>query len=307
MEYIKQRADFKIENNTVLTLGKFDGVHKGHKKLIHTMKVEAEKNNLKTAIFTFSITPKFAISDDKYRLLTTKEEKKSIFESENVDYLIEFPFTKETATMKPEEFIKNIIKGMINAKIVVVGTDFCFGHNREGNINTLTKFQEKYDYKLIVVEKDKYGDGDISSTLVRDFLKKGDIKIVNKLINGNFVIREKVIHGNELGRKMNIPTINMRVDDTKLLPPNGVYSSFVIIDGKKYKSITNIGYKPTVKEKQKILGVETHILDFSGDLYDKIISVYLTDRIRDEKKFASLLELTEQMNNDIQKTKLIDI
>lgn len=306
MEYIKQTADFKIENSTVLTLGKFDGVHRGHKKLIDAMKKEARENNLKTAIFTFSITPKFAISDEKYKLLTTKEEKKSIFESEDVDYLIEFPFSKETATMLPEEFIKNIIKDKINAKIVVIGTDFCFGYNRQGNAKTLADFQEKYNYKLVVVEKDKYGENEISSTLVRDFLKKGDIKTVNSLINGNYVIREKVIHGNELGRKMNVPTINMRVSDTKLLPPNGVYSSFVIIDGKKYKSITNIGYKPTV-ENVRVLGVETHIIDYSGDLYDRVISVFLTDRIRDEKKFNSLDELIKQMNIDIQKTKLIDI
>lgn len=306
MEYIRETADFKIEKDTVLTLGKFDGIHKGHRKLIDTVLSKAYENNMYSAVFTFNIAPSFAIKDDKHRLLTTNEEKREVFEKKGIDYLIEYPFSRETASMEPEDFIKKVIKDRINAKIVVAGTDFHFGHNREGDVTLLEKLQDKYDYKLIVVEKAKYDKEEISSTLVRRFLQAGDIRMVNELMGEPFFIREKIIHGNEIGRTINIPTINMRPANIKLLPPNGVYASTVNIDGKCYKSVTNIGYKPTV-ENIKVMGVETYIIDYDGDLYDRILDVCLYDRIREERKFNSLDELAKQMQNDIQKTKLIDI
>lgn len=306
MKCIKETADFRIKENTVLTLGKFDGVHRGHRKLIDTVLKKADADNMKSAVFTFDITPSFAIDEDKYRLLTTREEKRAIFEKRGIDYLIEYPFSKETALMSPEDFVKTVIKDKINAKTVVAGTDFHFGHNREGDIFLLDRLKEKYDYEFIVVEKEKYGNEEISSTLVRRFLQDGDIKTVNRLIGEPFFIREKIVHGNEIGRTINIPTINMRPDNIKLLPPNGVYASTVMIDGVRYKSVTNIGYKPTV-EQIRVMGVETYIIDYSGDLYDRVLDVCLYDRLREERRFNSLEELANQMQNDIQKTKLIDI
>lgn len=298
MEYINHTLEFHIDEPTVITFGKFDGLHRGHELLMEHLHKMAEECGLKTVVFTFDIPPKKQVQDDSVKVLTTNEEKRYIFEQHGIDYLIECPFTKEIMCMEPENFIAWITKAL-SVKSMVVGDDFCFGHNRSGNHKVLQAFEEKYHYKTVVFQKMQEDHRDISSTFVREEIAAGNIKKANHLLGYPYFIFSKVLHGNQIGRKMGIPTINMFLPAEKLLPKNGVYVTQTTISGKTYKSVSNIGCKPTISENNPV-GVETYILDFEGELYDKVIQVSFLDYIREEKKFDSLPELQNQIEQDIK-------
>lgn len=301
MEYIKNTLEFHIEEPAVITFGKFDGLHRGHEMLMENIHKVAKENGLKTVVFTFSIPPQRKVRDASARVLTTNEEKRYIFEQCGIDYLIECPFTKEIMCMEPENFISWITKAL-SVKYMVVGDDFCFGHNRSGNHKVLKAYEEKYGYKTVVFKKMQEDHRDISSTFVREEIASGNIKKANHLLGHPYFIFSKVIHGNQIGRKMGIPTINMVLPPDKLLPKNGVYVTQTTVLGKTYKSISNIGYKPTIA-KDNPVGVETYILDFDEELYDQVIQVSFIDYIREERKFDSLTELQLQIERDIDEAR----
>ncbi len=297
MEYIKNTLEFHIEDPAVITFGKFDGLHRGHEMLMENIHKVAQENGLKTVVFTFNIPPQKQVRDASARVLTTNEEKRYIFEQCGIDYLIECPFTKEIMCMEPENFIAWITEAL-SVKYMVVGDDFCFGHNRSGNHKVLKAYEEKYGYKTVVFKKMQEDHRDISSTYVREEIAAGNIKKANHLLGHPYFIFSKVIHGNQIGRKMGIPTINMFLPPEKLLPKNGVYVTQTTVLGQTYKSISNIGYKPTIA-KDNPVGVETYILDFDEELYDQVIQVSFIDYIREERKFDSLTELQLQIEHDI--------
>lgn len=297
MEYIKNTLEFHIKEPAVITFGKFDGLHRGHEMLMENIHKVARENGLKTVVFTFNIPPKKQVDDASAKVLTTNEEKRYIFEQCGIDYLIECPFTKEIMCMEPENFISWIAEA-ISVKYMVVGDDFCFGHNRSGNHKVLKAYEEKYGYKTVVFKKMQEDHRDISSTFVREEIAAGNIKKANHLLGHPYFIFSKVIHGNQIGRKMGIPTINMFLPPEKLLPKNGVYVTQTTVLGKTYNSISNIGCKPTIA-KDNPVGVETYILDFDEELYDQIIQVSFIDYIREERKFDSLTELQLQIEHDI--------
>lgn len=305
MKYIKNTLEFHVDEPSVITLGKFDGLHRGHDMLMEHMQEEAKKNHLKTIVFTFDIPPQKQVNQMDSKVLTTNDEKKYIFEKSGVDYLIECPFTKEVMCMEPEAFISWITKEL-SVQCVVVGKDFCFGHNRAGNYKVLKEFEKKYGYHTDVFEKMQEDHRDISSTFVREEIAKGHILKANHLLGYPYFIYSKVIHGNQIGRKMGIPTINMVLPIEKLLPCNGVYVTQTTIDGKIYKSISNIGCKPTISMNNPI-GVETFIFDFDEQLYGKDIQVSFLDYIREEKKFDSLEELQKQIEKDMEIAKNFQI
>lgn len=296
MKYIRNTTDFYIEENTVLSLGKFDGIHRGHELLLEYM---ADKKNegLSGAIFTFDIPPRNNVEHTEAKVLTTNEEKMHIFEQFGIDYLVECPFTKEIMCMEAENFIEKIVR-QLHVKCMVVGEDFHFGHNRRGDYRMLRQYAQKYDYEVIVVQKMQEDARDISSTFVREEIIKGNIEKANHLLGYRYFVTSVVEHGNQIGRTIGIPTINQVPPREKLLPPYGVYITEVYIDEQKYRGITNVGCKPTVGEKNPV-GVETHLLDFAGDVYDKVVTVEFISRVRAEQKFASIEELKTQMQNDI--------
>ena len=301
MKYIRNNLDFYIEDTSVVTLGKFDGLHRGHELLIQEILRLSKEEGHVSVVFTFDIPPKVKVSDISYKVLTTNEEKQHIFEYTGVDCLIECPFTKEVMCMEPKEFIA-WISTRLNMKYVVVGDDFRFGHNRQGDYETLIAHEEEFGYKTIVVPKMQDDGRDISSTYIREEIAKGNIAKANQLLGYEYLIKSSVIHGNRIGRTIGIPTINMQFPKEKLLPPNGVYVSRVTIADKEYKGVTNIGSKPTVSQNGRI-GVETHILDFHEDVYDMLIAVSFLEYIRPEKKFDSIEELQKQMQEDIAYTR----
>lgn len=298
MKYIRKTLEFKIEEPTAVTLGKFDGLHRGHEFLMHTVLECKERYQVASVAFTFDMPPRNRVEEIVANVLTTNEEKQYIFEKQGIDYLIECPFTTEVMSMEPKDFIAWIATSL-NMKYVVVGDDFRFGHKRAGDYHTLLQYEKEYGYKTIVLEKLKDSNRDISSTYVREKIADGNIRKANELLGYHYFIKSEILHGKKLGRRIGMPTINMILPKHKLLPPNGVYVTEVLVNGKKYMGVTNVGCKPTVSD-ENIVGVETYIDEFSQDLYGEKIVVSFLEFIRPEMKFGSIEELKTQMESDIQ-------
>lgn len=297
MEYIAGRTDFKLKNS-VVSLGKFDGLHRGHQLLLHKV-LEQKKFGYKAVMFTFLYHPGNLFSDKEIDLIYTEDEKKYLLEKSGLDVLVSYPFTEETASMEPLDFIKEILIDKLDAKMIVVGSDFCFGHKRSGNINLLQEMSNVYGYDLHVFDKIKEGEQVISSSYIRNEIVLGHMENVDHLLGKPFTIIGEVQHGRKIGHTLGFPTTNLIPPAHKLLPPNGVYASITKFNDEIYPGVTNIGFNPTVgKTPEK--RVETYIFDFDGDLYGKTIEVSLYALERGETKFSSVEELKDQMRKDIE-------
>ena len=296
MEYIEGKTEFEYKN-CVVTLGKFDGLHKGHQKLINQV-ISYKQQGYTAVMFSFMLHPGNLFSEKEFEVLYTEEEKLAKLKRCGIDVLISYPFTNETRMMEPEDFIKEILVKKLDTKIIVVGKDFRFGYQRKGNVELLQKYEELYGYRVIACDKSTWRNEIISSSAIRKALKEGDLDSVNAMLGQPFTIRGEVVHGRRLGRTMGVPTTNLIPPSSKLLPPNGVYASRVRIGEEYHNGVTNIGYKPTVGE-EKFIGVETFIFDYDNDLYGEIIEVELHNYIRPELKFGTLEELTQKMQEDI--------
>jgi len=297
LEVIKETKDFRIEYPTAVTIGKFDGVHMGHKKLIESCMRQREKG-LKVCVFTFSPSPeKFFGSED--RCLTTVAEKRRIFDVLGVDYLVEYPFDKETADTKPEDFIREILCEKIHAKYVAAGSDLSYGIRGEGDSKLLLDLRNKYDYEADIIDKVRIKGEIVSSTAIREAIRNSDMEKAADFLGAPYQITGEIVHGNRIGRTIGMPTINQIPDEEKLLPPFGVYYSEAEIEGKVFKGITNIGVKPTVSDEHKVT-VETFLYNFNQDVYGNRAGVRLLGFLRPEMKFGSIEELKTQMKKDIE-------
>lgn len=297
MEYIHGTEDFKLERSSAVTLGKFDGVHLGHQKLISIVKEKAEEQGLLSVMFTFDRIPLSICPQKNQHFLSTNSERRMLCENYGIDVEVEYPFTTTLMNMEPEEFVSDILINKLKAKVIVVGTDYCFGRDRSGNVEFLISNAAKYGYETIVVEKEKFQDKDISSTYVREELKLGHMETVNVLLNRPYSITGIVAKGNQLGRKLEIPTINVYPTEIKLLPPNGVYASRILIDGVRYYGVTNLGTKPTISDGYEV-SVETNVFDFDKDVYGNRVEVALYHFLRQEMKFENVEALKKQMESD---------
>lgn len=295
MEYIKDTISFKIEHDTVISLGKFDGIHRGHELLLEQM-MKKKEDGLKTVIFTFDVPPR--PDQEMGKVLTTNREKEEICRQLGIDYLIECPFVDEIRNMEAEDFIRMMAENL-HVKCVVVGTDFRFGHERKGDYRMLLEYAGVYGYEVVVVDKMQDQGRDISSTYVREEIQKGNIEKANELLGYDFFIQGVVQHGRHMGQAvLGVPTINLLPPEEKLLPPFGVYVCEIEAKGSVWHGIADVGQKPTV-EGENPIAVETHILDFCGDLYGETVKVSLKKRTRGEMKFDSLEELKCQIMKDI--------
>ena len=300
MKYIRNTVDFQIEEDTVISLGKFDGIHRGHELLMERL-AEKKREGLKAAIFTFDIPPRRNVQHVEAKVLTTNEEKMHIFEEMGIDYLIECPFTEEVMHMEPEDFIRMLVE-RLHVKCIVAGEDFRFGHNRRGDYRMLQEYAGKLGYEALILKKMKEDARDISSTFVREEIAAGNIEKANHLLGYRYFVKGMVKHGNQIGRTIGIPTINLIPPEEKLLPPFGVYVSEVAIGEERYQGVTNVGCKPTIEGNNPV-GVETHLLDFREDVYEKVVTVEFLTMIREERRFDSIEKLQEQMMNDIAFTR----
>ena len=300
MIYTTQVPHLDQKDRSCITLGKFDGLHRGHQKLIERIK-EKRGKNCKAVVFTFDVSPKSYILHTPPKYLLTYEERRELAENLGVDILAECPFTEELMHMEPEAFVKEYLVDRLHGEYLAVGPDFRFGYQRKGTPQLLKELGEKYGFRTEILEKEKYKDKDISSTYIREELDQGHIEEVNQLLGYPYFTKGEIVHGRQLGRTIGIPTANLIPPSEKKLPPNGVYITESMIQGKTYQGITNVGYKPTVKEN--FLGVETYLFSCNADLYGQEAEVKFYRYLRPEIKFASLEELKNQMMKDIQKGK----
>lgn len=298
MKCFISETDFYIEEPTVVTIGKFDGRHKGHQKLLNRMLDWKQTHGWRLAVFTFDMSHMFQVDSIPKQVITTDEERRNNMADMGVDYLVEYPFTRQVSSMEPERFVKEILRGKMNAKAIVVGTDCGFGYQRSGNADLLKALAPELGYEVEVVEKEQDDHRDISSSYVKEELDRGNMEKVTELLGQPYAFHGTVVHGNHIGGPvLGVPTANLIPPVQKYLPPFGVYVSRVLLDGKYYGGMTNIGRKPTV-EGQWPVGVETLLFGWEGDLYGKEIQVELLNFERPEQKFASLDELKAQLRRD---------
>lgn len=294
MEILKG-LDICIKNSAV-SLGKFDGLHRGHRLLLH--EILKRKNHVPT-VFTFEM------SDTPQKYIYSQEEKNTVLEEIGIEREVIFPFNEQTRSMEPQEFIRKFLVEKLDVKYICVGEDFHFGKNRQGNVGLLKKYASICGYDIKIFHKLQSDNQIISSTLVRKKLEEGDVFKANELLGRNYFIEGMVVHGNALGRTLDMPTANIIPAPSKILLPSGVYASKVKIedDDKIYRGVTNIGRKPTIGKYD--VGVETYLLDFDSDIYGKKITVEFYEHIRPEKKFPGLDELKTQMKKDKEKARHI--
>lgn len=299
MIYATDIPRLEVPFRSAVTLGKFDGLHRGHQKLIQCIQ-QHQSSNCKTVVFTFDVPPRSHILQTPPKFLLTYEERRELTERFGVDILAECPFTDELMHMEPEHFVKEYLVDRLHAEFLAVGPDFRFGFERKGTPQLLVKLGKVYGFEVEILEKEKDGEQDISSTYVREELEKGNIEKVNHLLGYTYFTRGEIVHGRQLGRTIGIPTANLIPPDMKKLPPNGVYVTESRIGEKTYQGVTNVGYKPTVKEN--FLGVETYLFHCNEDLYGQEAEVRFYQYLRPETKFASLEELKQQLNKDVEES-----
>lgn len=297
MKYITGTLDFALNKRSVITLGKFDGLHRGHDKLINRI-LEIGKEGFQTVVFTFDVSPMMRLSNAGFRTVLTNRERRELAQLKQIDCLLECPFVPEIMNMDAADFIKEVLVKQLKAAYIVVGPDFHFGRGRGGNPGMLAEYGQRYNYQVEVLDKVVDGDRAISSSYVREEILAGNIEKANELLGYPYFISSQIIHGKRLGRTIGMPTINQIPGEYKLLPPFGVYASKTYVDGSIYKSVSNIGVKPTVGDYQP--GVETYLFDCDKNLYGLDAKVELYHYQRPEMKFASVEELKKQLHMDQQ-------
>lgn len=298
MQIIQGTDEFKTEEKSAVAIGKFDGIHLGHQKLLSYI-LEQKEQGYQAAVFTFDPPPSVFFGNKGTKELMTREEKRMAFQRMGVDLLVEFPLNEHTAAILPEDFIERILVGQLHARYIVAGTDVSFGDKGAGNCMLLSSMSASYGYEVRIIDKICFGGREVSSTYVKEEVEKGHMEEAAALLGAPYSVSGEIIRGKQFGRTIGMPTVNLLPPDEKLLPPNGVYYSEVLIRGKRYRGITNIGYKPTVSEDRKT-GVETYIYHFGQDIYGEKITVELLSFKRKEQKFGSRTALKEQMERDLR-------
>ena len=293
--------------NSVITIGNFDGVHIGHQALFHEVIEKADFINGTSLAMTFEPHPIRVLKENQHPpLITLFNQKVELIAKSGIDVLICVPFTREFAMITAKEFMLDILLGLIGTRIIVVGKDYTFGKNREGNLNLLKSYAESFDFEVDVVDwipVSSNVSSRISSTRIRKMIIDGAVNEAHKLLGRYYQIRGTVIAGRDRGGKLlGFPTANIKLHD-ELCPKPGIYAVTVECLGKKLKGVANIGHSPTFDDNE--LTVEAHILDFNGDLYGHEIRVNFIERIRDEIKFSSISELSQQIGKDVLKARQI--
>jgi riboflavin kinase/FMN adenylyltransferase len=292
-----------MTNNMVLTIGSYDGVHKGHLQIISELKKISYSLNLKSALVYFPIPPKFVIANKiENSLITTSLERKEIIKETGIDEVYELNFTRDIYLMSASDFFNNFIINKYKAKALVVGRDFAVGYNRAGDTDFLKKMCEKNGILFKVIDYFKVNGHKVSSSLIRNMLSTGKVSDASDLLSRYYFVNGIVVKGAGMGRKLGYPTANLDVDKYKILP-RGVYTSRVLIDGIYYNAVSFIGHRYTLGTLGLKLIMETHILDFDMDIYGKNLKVFFISKIRDEIKFKNSSELIEKIRDDILKAK----
>jgi riboflavin kinase / FMN adenylyltransferase len=287
--------------NPVLTIGTFDGVHLGHQKILERVNQEAAQIDGESVLFTFYPHPKMVLFPDSsnLKLIQTQNEKLEKLSRYGLDNVIVFPFTREFSRLTAVEFVRDYLVNRLKVKKLVIGYDHQFGKNREGTLEFLKSVSDVYDFEVIEIPAQEIDEVNVSSTKVRNALLSGDVSLAAQFLGEPFELNGTVGRGDQIGRKLGYPTANLIIESAeKIIPGNGVYVVKVRLSGGEWNGMMNIGFRPTIGTDEPIRSLEIHILDFNGDIYDQEISVQLLSRLRDEKKFNSLEDLSAQLKRD---------
>ena len=300
MKLFHSISDFNCKSKTIVTIGTFDGVHIGHKKILENIITNARESNLESVVLTFFPHPRTVLQEGtEMKQLNTIEEKINLLEKIGVDNLVIHPFDKDFSRLTAEEFVKKVLVDQFNAAKIIIGYDHRFGRNRTADINDLIEFGEKYDFAVEQISVEEINDVSVSSTKIRTALQHGKVTLANSFLDYDYSLAGIVVKGKQLGRTIGFATANIQVKESyKLIPKDGVYVVLCEFDSTKHFGMMNIGVNPTTDsdaDKQKI---EVHLLNFTGDIYDKVIMVSFLTRIRDEQKFESVDALKNQLALD---------
>jgi riboflavin kinase / FMN adenylyltransferase len=298
VKIFKDLESIKEVKNPVLTIGTFDGVHQGHRAIINRVNEIAQKIGGESTLLTFYPHPrKVLFGDDSVKLITTVEEKAELLQHEGIENFIIYPFTFEFSRMSSLEYVRDIIVNGIGAKVVVVGYDHHFGRNREGGMEQLLEFSKLFDFSVEEISAEQIDNVKVSSTKIRAAIEEGEIELANSFLTRPFSLTGIVVKGDEIGRTMGYPTANLKLPSEKIVPANGVYAVNVRVGGHLSKGMMNIGNRPTISlsEEQR---VEVNIFDFNQDIYGETLTVEVLKKIRNEKQFASMDDLKQQIQSD---------
>ena len=299
MEVITSIKDFQKLSSSVITVGNYDGIHKGHHDVLEYIVQEGKKRNIPSCLITFNPNPFYVLSDQPKPInLQSQDLKLKALEKIGLDKVLVIPFTEQFSFMTAQEFAETILKELFNPQVISVGTNHFFGHNKEGDLSFLKVFCNQNNIHLHVPEMIKHEDNTISSSLIRSLILDGNSNKVYDFLGRFYGFEAKIVSGSNRGKTMNYPTANfIPIFENQLLPSSGVYLSRVFLDGETYFGMTNAGVRPTFNEKKFVM--EVHILsDKFGNLYDKNFYIEFLDKIRDEKKFDNMELLIKQIEKD---------
>lgn len=298
LKNIKKKFD-----NSILTLGNFDGLHLGHQELVRMIIQRAREMGALSMVVTFRPHPLKILAPEKCPpLISIYEEKIRLFERLGIDVLVKIPFTLEFSSMSPEDFVRDILCDTLGAREIFVGYNYRFGRGREGDIQKLRTLGEKYGFTVREIEQIAVDGEAISSSKIRTLLRDGDVEHAAKLLGRNYAITGIVVRGDGRGKGLGFPTANIASKHT-IIPSDGVYAVRLVVRERVYDGIANIGMRPTFNKK--VLAIEVHVFNFSEDIYGEDISLYFLRKIREEKKFKGAEALVTQIKSDIEAAKEI--
>lgn len=298
MKIYNNVSEFDSSTPTVVTIGTFDGVHLGHRKIIQRLIDSASKDHFQTALLTFYPHPRMVLQQSSdLKLINTIEERKLILKETGLEHLIVHPFTLEFSRLTAREYVEDILVKGLNAKKIVIGYDHHFGRNRTADIEDLKKFGEEFGFEVDEISKQDIEEVAVSSTKIRRSLEEGDLEKANEYLTRPFFLSGEIIKGKGLGRDMGFPTANLKIKESyKLIPKEGVYVVASMIEGQKYFGMMNIGNNPTLGGQER--SIETYFFNLNMDLYGKHLHIQLHKRIRSEMKFENLEALIKAMKAD---------
>lgn len=292
----------------VVTIGVFDGVHRGHYRLLSQLVEKAAEVEGESVVLTLWPHPRLVLNKEpeKLHLLNTLEEKKILLEKKHIDHLVVLPFNREVSNMSACEFIESILVDKIGVYRLLIGHDHAFGKGREGGFDDLKSCSIRYNFQVERLGAEMEGPVKISSTIIRNALLEGRLQEANDYLGYQYFLKGHVAGGRRIGKKLGFPTANIEVTEPyKLIPCDGVYAIRATVNGKWHNGMLNIGYRPTVDSHGHQKSIEAHLFNFQDDIYDHHIMVHFVERIRDEKKFAGVEELTEQLHKDKERARAI--
>lgn len=298
MKIFHSISDFTTDKKTIVTLGTFDGVHIGHKKIIEKLVQSATESDCESLILTFFPHPRMVLQEkSEIQLLNTIDEKITLLEQTGLDNLIIHPFDEAFSRLTAEEFVSQILVGQFNIKKIIIGHDHRFGRNRTANIDDLIVFGEIYDFEVEQISAQEINEVSVSSTKIRNALKEGNIALANDYLGYLYMLNGTVVKGKQLGRTIGFPTANLSIaEDYKLIPKVGVYIVKSVLEDRVVFGMMNIGTRPTLNEQT--IAIEVHFFDFDASLYGKKLTIYILEFIRDEHKFENLDYLKHQLFKD---------